>query len=195
MGACLGAERQTNQANRGKRRLRTLRGIVRKVFKTYWRIWVDGRWCASKEVDHDFNKLRQLILLEEFKSCLSSHMKTYLDERIFTKQLSLQKIIHWPTDTFPVVLRIVVLGWRVHTVMEHLVLLVLGHQTAKVSMRVTSQVGQMYQCVLIVRRKAMSWLNAGISESMSSPIPWLYLTFGCQQDISQDTDTILLTKA
>jgi len=38
-------------------------------------------WCASKEVSGDFNKLRQLILLEEFKSCLSPHIKTYLDER------------------------------------------------------------------------------------------------------------------
>ena len=27
------------------------------------------------------HKLRQLILLEEFKSCLSPHIKTYLDER------------------------------------------------------------------------------------------------------------------
>ena len=35
-------------------------------------------WCAS---NHDFNKLRQFILLEEFKSCVSAHIKTYLDER------------------------------------------------------------------------------------------------------------------
>ena len=39
------------------------------------------QWCASKEVNHDFNKFRQLILLEEFKSCVSAHIKTYLDER------------------------------------------------------------------------------------------------------------------
>ena len=29
----------------------------------------------------DFNKLSQLMLLEEFKSCLTPQMKTYLDER------------------------------------------------------------------------------------------------------------------
>jgi len=39
------------------------------------------RWCASKEVNLDFNKLHQLILLEEFKSCLFPFIKTYLDER------------------------------------------------------------------------------------------------------------------
>ena len=39
------------------------------------------RWCSAKEVAQDFSKLRQLMLLEEFKSCLTPQMKTYLDER------------------------------------------------------------------------------------------------------------------
>ena len=39
------------------------------------------RWCTAKEVAHDFEKLRQLILLEEFKGCLPPQVKTYLDER------------------------------------------------------------------------------------------------------------------
>ena len=39
------------------------------------------RWCSAKEIAQDFNRLRQLILLEEFKSCLPPHVKTYLDER------------------------------------------------------------------------------------------------------------------
>ena len=38
------------------------------------------RWCSAKEVAQDFNKLHQLMLLEEFKSCLTPQMKTYLDE-------------------------------------------------------------------------------------------------------------------
>ena len=38
------------------------------------------RWCSPKEIAQDFNRLRQLILLEEFKSCLPPHVKTYLDE-------------------------------------------------------------------------------------------------------------------
>ena len=33
-------------------------------------------WCASKEVVKDFEMLRQLILVEEFKSCLPSNIKT-----------------------------------------------------------------------------------------------------------------------
>ena len=39
------------------------------------------RWCASKEVVKDFEKLRQLILVEEFKSCLPNSIKTYIDEQ------------------------------------------------------------------------------------------------------------------
>ena len=38
-------------------------------------------WCSAKEVAQDFNKLWQLMLLGEFKSCLTPQMKTYLDER------------------------------------------------------------------------------------------------------------------
>ena len=39
------------------------------------------RWCTATEVNTEFNKLRQLMLLEEFKSCLPSDIKTHLDER------------------------------------------------------------------------------------------------------------------
>ena len=39
------------------------------------------RWCTAMEVAQDYNKLRQIILLEEFKACLPPHIKTYLDER------------------------------------------------------------------------------------------------------------------
>jgi len=35
------------------------------------------RWCAAKQVDHDYHKLRQLILVEEFKTCLPSDVKMY----------------------------------------------------------------------------------------------------------------------
>ena len=38
-------------------------------------------WCAAKQVDNDYNKLRQLILIEEFKKCLQSDVKMYLDEQ------------------------------------------------------------------------------------------------------------------
>jgi len=39
------------------------------------------RWCAAKTVEKDFNKLKQLMLVEEFKKCLHSDVKMYLDEQ------------------------------------------------------------------------------------------------------------------
>jgi hypothetical protein len=39
------------------------------------------RWCSSKHVDHDFHKLRQLLLIEEFKWGVSNEIKTYLSEQ------------------------------------------------------------------------------------------------------------------
>ena len=38
------------------------------------------RWLDSKEVGKDFGQLRQLILIEEFKKCIHSDVKTHLDE-------------------------------------------------------------------------------------------------------------------
>jgi len=32
------------------------------------------RWCASKEINGDFEKLRQLILVEDFKDCLPTEI-------------------------------------------------------------------------------------------------------------------------
>ena len=39
------------------------------------------RWCGSKEINGNFEKLQQLILVEEFKDCLPTDIKTYLDEQ------------------------------------------------------------------------------------------------------------------
>ena len=39
------------------------------------------RWCHSKKVNKDFEKLRQLILIEEFKRRIPFHMKTFIDEK------------------------------------------------------------------------------------------------------------------
>ena len=39
------------------------------------------RWCHSKKVDKDFEKLRLLILIEEFKRRIPFHMKTFIDEK------------------------------------------------------------------------------------------------------------------
>ena len=39
------------------------------------------RWCHSKKVSKDFEKLRQLILIEEFKRRIPFHMKTFIDEK------------------------------------------------------------------------------------------------------------------
>ena len=39
------------------------------------------RRCNSREVGTDFEKLRQVILTEEFKRCDCDDIKTYLDEQ------------------------------------------------------------------------------------------------------------------
>ena len=39
------------------------------------------RWCCSKKIDQNYDKLRQLILVEEFKRCIQSDVKTFLDEK------------------------------------------------------------------------------------------------------------------
>ena len=39
------------------------------------------RWCHSKKVDKNFEKLRQLILIEEFKHCIPFNMKTFIGEK------------------------------------------------------------------------------------------------------------------
>ena len=38
------------------------------------------RWCCSKKIDQNYDKLRQLMLVEEFKRCIQSDVKTFLDE-------------------------------------------------------------------------------------------------------------------
>ena len=38
------------------------------------------RWCVSQEVESDFTRLRELLLIEEFKNCIPNEVKTYLDE-------------------------------------------------------------------------------------------------------------------
>ena len=39
------------------------------------------RWCCSKKIDENYDKLRQLMLGEEFKCCILSDVKTFLDEK------------------------------------------------------------------------------------------------------------------
>ena len=39
------------------------------------------RWCCSKKIDQNYDKLRQLVLVEEFKRCMQSDVKTFLDEK------------------------------------------------------------------------------------------------------------------
>ena len=37
------------------------------------------RWCCSKKIGSDYPKSRQLISVEEFKRCIHSHVKSFLD--------------------------------------------------------------------------------------------------------------------
>ena len=39
------------------------------------------RWCSSKKIGADYPKLRQLMLVEEFKRCINSGVKSFLDEK------------------------------------------------------------------------------------------------------------------
>ena len=39
------------------------------------------RWCFSKKIGSDYPKLRQLMLVEEFKRCINSDVKSFLDEK------------------------------------------------------------------------------------------------------------------
>ena len=39
------------------------------------------RWCMSNTIKNNFEKLRQLILVKECKSCAPSDVRTYLDEK------------------------------------------------------------------------------------------------------------------
>ena len=39
------------------------------------------RWCSAKKVISDYDKLRQIALIEQFKRCVHDDLKTYLDEK------------------------------------------------------------------------------------------------------------------
>ena len=39
------------------------------------------RWCSSKKVGSDHKKLRQLMLVEEFKRCINSDVRAFLNEK------------------------------------------------------------------------------------------------------------------
>ena len=39
------------------------------------------RWCSSKKIGSDHEKLRQLMLVEEFKRWINSDIKSFLDEK------------------------------------------------------------------------------------------------------------------
>ncbi|PJE77464.1 hypothetical protein CI610_03612 [invertebrate metagenome] len=38
------------------------------------------RWLRSKDIGHDIEKLRELVLMEEFKKCVHNDVKSHLDE-------------------------------------------------------------------------------------------------------------------
>ena len=40
-----------------------------------------NRWCHSKEVGQDFEKLKQMVLLEEFKDKVWPDIRSYLDDQ------------------------------------------------------------------------------------------------------------------
>ena len=134
------------------------------------------RWCASKEVNHDFNKLRQLILLEEFKSCVSAHIKTYLDERnagslhqaaVLAEDYSLTHKGTFSKDAQSGA------GSRGNHS---------GEASSSASGKSSNDTRQldglstMCQCAFTARRRATLWLNVGNKRRrLPGPTRWLYL--------------------
>ena len=51
------------------------------------------RWCSSKKIGSDYPKLRQLMLVEEFKRCINSDVKPFLDEKEVETLLLARQII------------------------------------------------------------------------------------------------------
>ena len=39
------------------------------------------RWCSAKKIVSDYEKRRQIILIEQFKRCVHDDLKTFLDEK------------------------------------------------------------------------------------------------------------------
>ena len=39
------------------------------------------RWCSSKKIGSDYPNLRHLMLVEEFKRCINSDVKSFLGEK------------------------------------------------------------------------------------------------------------------
>ena len=54
-----------------------------------------NKWCASQQMGNNFDKLKQLILLEEFKKCVTTPIKTYLEEQ---KVTDLQRVASLADD-------------------------------------------------------------------------------------------------
>ena len=42
---------------------------------------LSNRWCSSMKVGSDHAKLKQCMLVEEFKRCINSDVKAFLDEK------------------------------------------------------------------------------------------------------------------
>ena len=65
-----------------RQRFRNLKKSEGQTFVEYARdkeVLFD-RWCASREVVDDFENLKQLIIVEEFKRCIHNDIPTHLDE-------------------------------------------------------------------------------------------------------------------
>ena len=65
----------------------------RQRFRYYWKLGKQthvefvkekenlfNRWCHSKSINKDYEKLKQLIIIEEFKNQISLDVRTYIEE-------------------------------------------------------------------------------------------------------------------
>ena len=79
--AVLKAYKLVPEAYRQKFRITTKRANQSYVKFAREKETLFNRWCSSKEIDNNYEKFRQLLLIEEFMKCLPDEVKTYLDEK------------------------------------------------------------------------------------------------------------------
>ena len=69
------------EAHRQKfRNLRREEGKTHVEFASKKLLYFD-RWCHSKSIDEDYDNLKELVLVEDFKQCIREDVRTFLNEK------------------------------------------------------------------------------------------------------------------
>ena len=62
------------------------RNLDKNINKTYVQFAQEkeqlfDRWCLSEDINKDYTRLRELVLLEEFKKCVNTDIRTFINEQ------------------------------------------------------------------------------------------------------------------